>query len=216
MPGFFIAIVAVGSWNLHPDYEAILFDFDGVLADTEPIHYECWKTIFDEVGIACPRDRYDREFIGMSDRNMITMLAEEHDLEPATILQHHPRKKEMFRARVADGSLITDDVRSLIGKLIEFRLGVVTSSGRQEIEPVLIAAGIRDRFSTVVYGSDVQNLKPAPDPYLLAGDRLGITRALVVEDSEAGLLSARAAGFDVVHVVRQSEMCNLVMQRLFG
>jgi beta-phosphoglucomutase-like phosphatase (HAD superfamily) len=82
----------------------------------------------------------------------------------------------------------------------------VTSSGQTEVEPILINAGLRDYFQAAVYGGDVKRHKPAPDPYLLAMEKLGVRTALVVEDSDAGEASARAAGLDVLRVRTPAEM----------
>src|SRR5260370_9815433 len=81
-----------------------------------------------------------------------------------------------------------------------FNLVVVSSSGRREVEAALESAGILRYFQALVCGKEVLNLKPAPDPYLRAAELLGAARPLVVEDSEAGVASGRAAGFDVLRV----------------
>jgi beta-phosphoglucomutase len=73
---------------------------------------------------------------------------------------------------------------------------------------------LRGYFETLVCGRDVLNQKPAPDPYLLAAERLASRRPLVVEDSEAGVESARAAGFDVIRVNAPSEVSEAVWARL--
>jgi beta-phosphoglucomutase-like phosphatase (HAD superfamily) len=81
-----------------------------------------------------------------------------------------------------------------------YRMAVVSSSACDEIEPLLEGAGLRQYFDTVVGGGDVKKHKPDPEPYRLAATRLGVDRAVVLEDSEAGLASGRAAGFDVIAV----------------
>src|SRR3954462_13192462 len=81
-----------------------------------------------------------------------------------------------------------------------YRMAVVSSSSCQEIEPLMVRAGLRDYFETVVGGGDVTNQKPNPEPYLLAASRLGVTRAVVLEDSQAGMAAGRAAGFQVLQV----------------
>ena len=102
----------------------------------------------------------------------------------------------------------------LLPQLHEYQLGVVTSSGQSEVEPLLQDAGLHGLFRTMVYGGDVKQLKPAPDPYLLAVKKLGVRTALVVEDSDAGEASARAAGLDVLRVRTQPEMPALLRRRL--
>jgi HAD superfamily hydrolase (TIGR01509 family) len=79
---------------------------------------------------------------------------------------------------------------------------------------LLAAGGIRRHFDTLVCGEDVQHHKPAPDPYLLAARRLGVRSALVVEDSEPGMASGRAAGFEVVAVKGPADLQEQVLGRL--
>jgi HAD superfamily hydrolase (TIGR01509 family) len=81
-----------------------------------------------------------------------------------------------------------------------YKLAVVTSSARTEIEPALVTGRIRECFQELVCGKEVDNLKPAPDPYLRAAKLLSSKKPLVIEDSDAGVTSARAAGFEVLRI----------------
>jgi HAD superfamily hydrolase (TIGR01509 family) len=198
-------------------YEAILFDFDGVLVDSEPVHWQCWNEILASFGAFLDWDRYCSECIGVSDRDMIARLCAQFDPPLAfdDVWAQYPHKKELFRGRMAKAGAIGDDVITLVRELrAKHLLAVVTSSGRREVEPVLELSGILPHLTTAVYGSDVQRLKPAPDPYLLAVQRLGVQKALVVEDSAAGLAAGRAAGLDVLHIPSQECMCGVVREAL--
>jgi HAD superfamily hydrolase (TIGR01509 family) len=93
-------------------------------------------------------------------------------------------------------------------------MAVVSSSSCTEIEPMLVAARLRAYFETIVGAESVKRYKPAPDPYLVAAARLGSRAPLVVEDSEAGIASGRAAGFAVLAVKSPAEVPALVGQRL--
>jgi HAD superfamily hydrolase (TIGR01509 family) len=90
----------------------------------------------------------------------------------------------------------------------------VSSSGRDEIEPILKLAGVRACFRTLVCREDVTQYKPAPDPYLRAAEVLQARRALVVEDSQAGIASGKAAGFDVLEVPECASMPELLRNYL--
>jgi HAD superfamily hydrolase (TIGR01509 family) len=103
----------------------------------------------------------------------------------------------------------------LAGLHQSYKLAVVSSSSCAEIEPLLIAGGLRTHFDTVVGGEQVKRHKPKPEPYLLAAARLGVTRALVLEDSAAGIASGRAAGFEVLAVERPADVPDLLRQRLY-
>ncbi|MBV8820427.1 MAG: HAD family hydrolase, partial [Acidobacteriaceae bacterium] len=125
----------------------------------------------------------------------------------------YPRKKQMFRERMLEAGAIAPEVVELLRALHpEYLLAVVTSSNEVEVRPILERAGILPLLTATVYGGDVVNLKPAPDPYLLAAERTGTRNALVVEDSAPGIASGRAAGLDVLEIHSQSDMCRLVAE----
>jgi HAD superfamily hydrolase (TIGR01509 family) len=94
----------------------------------------------------------------------------------------------------------------LITGLKDYRLAVVSSSDVSEIEPPLVASGIRAELAALVTASHVQKHKPDPEPYLLAARLLKAERPLVVEDSPTGIASATAAGFDVLRVENPAAM----------
>ena len=189
--------------------EAIIFDFDGVLVDSEPVHYQCWLEILSGHGVTLDWETYEAHCIGVSDRAMLEMLCRKASgpLEFDKLWSDYPRKKELFRERMMHADAIAGAVRKLIDDLRPaYKLAVVTSSGRREVEPILQNAAILEKLDTVVYGDDVMNLKPAPDPYLLAVERLGVSRAVAIEDSQAGIASARAAGLEVIELRRQGDL----------
>ena len=199
-------------------YDSILFDFDGVLADTEPIHWSCWAETLAPLSIVLPWDTYRANCIGVADHDMVVFLASlaTRPVEVESLRPHYATKKKLFRQRIGEANPCSDETVELIRSLGEYRLAVVTSSGRLEVEPVLDRAGIGPHLGAVVYGEDVKRHKPAPDPYLLAAARLGAVRPLVVEDSTAGVASARAAGFDVVQVSTPAEVASMVRLKLKG
>jgi len=191
-----------------PHYEAILFDFDGVLVDSEPVHFECWRDILKPFGIQLDWTTYCEQGIGVSDRELLALLGT-RTIPPVNVevlIAEYPRKKELFRSRMLEKPAFSEDVLKLISALSGHLLAVVTSSGRTEVEPVIAAAGILGNFQAAVYGGDVRRLKPAPGPYLLAVERLGVSRALVVEDSDAGEASGKAAGLEVLRIHSQRNM----------
>jgi beta-phosphoglucomutase len=197
-------------------YDAILFDFDGVLVDSEPVHFECWLEILESFGMRMDWETYRTHGIGVSDRALMSMLCERAGRPEVVdrLLAEYPRKKEMFRSRMLERQLIPAEVLALLPELHDYQLAVVTSSGQSEVEPLLREAGIHGLFRTVVYGGDVKQLKPAPDPYLLAMKKLGARTALVVEDSDAGEASGHAAGLDVLRVSSPLEMPELLRDRI--
>jgi len=184
-------------------WDALLFDFDGVLADTEPVHYDCWREILEPYGIQLNWDFYAKECVGVSDRRMIERLSAERTppIPFDELWQESHRKQLMFRSRLQSQPPFLSSTLELIRDLsADYKLAVVSSSGRMEVEDPIVRAGIRPCFQAFVCGREVANLKPAPDPYLRGAELLGATKPLVVEDSDAGVASARAAGFDVLRV----------------
>jgi beta-phosphoglucomutase len=184
-------------------YDAILFDFDGVLADTEPVHFACWKEVLEPLGIHLNWPFYQERCIGVSDRLMVERLAAER-IPPLPLDQAIPAyhsKLGIFRAKIEANPPFLAETVSMVRRVCSvYRLAVVSSSGRPEVEEPIERAGFRDCFHAFVCGKEALNLKPSPDPYLRAAELLGATRPLVVEDSDAGVESARAAGFDVLRV----------------
>lgn len=197
-------------------HEALLFDFDGVLVDSEPIHFGCWQEILGPFGIDLDWPTYSEHCIGITDRAMLAFLCSLK--EPAgdieALAAEYPRKKDLFRERMSAIG-IAADVRELIRDLkAEYRVGVVTSSNIREVGVILEGAGLMPLLDTLVHGGEVNRHKPAPDPYLLAMERIGTGKALAIEDSCAGLASARAAGLPVLAIPQASQMCTLVREYL--
>jgi len=198
-------------------FDSILFDFDGVLADTEPVHCACWAEVLAPEGIALEWEIYRQRYVGIDDREMLRLLIAEQrpQLPWEELWKLYPAKKDLFRARVVAAPPFDPALGEFLGTLAgRYALAVVSSSSCREIEPMLEAGGLRRWFQTVVGGEDVKRHKPAPDPYLLAAERLGVRTPLVVEDSEPGIASGRAAGFAVLAVAKAADTPDLVRRRL--
>jgi HAD superfamily hydrolase (TIGR01509 family) len=193
-------------------YDSVLFDFDGVLADTEPIHWRCWRETLAPLEIELTWETYCANCIGVADRNMLAFLATlaSRPVEVEALRPHYATKKELFRRKIGEADPCPAETVELIRSLGGYRVAVVTSSGRLEVAPVLERAGLIPYLAAMVFGEDVTRHKPAPDAYLLAAKRVGAARPLVVEDSAAGIESARAAGFDFVRVGSPREVAAMV------
>ncbi len=197
-------------------FKAIFFDFDGVLLDTEPVHWACWAEVLAPAGLTLTWEYYRDQCIGIDDRDMLRTMARQSDppYDWDSLWALYPAKKQLFQERMAAPAFEA----SLAGMLPvlhrQFKLAVVSSSSCSEIEPLLVRGGIREHFDTVVGGGDVKTQKPSPEPYLLAATRLCVDTALVLEDSAAGIASGRAAGFEVIPVRHPTEVAGLLRQRL--
>lgn len=200
-----------------PEFDAILFDFDGVLVDSEPVHYACWRDALSEIGVTLTWDFFQEQCVGLDDRSMMALLAARSNPPRAfeELWARHPAKKELFRARMLADPPFAPGLAELLGGLrAQYKLALVTSSSRAEVDPVLAAGGLASCFDAMVCGRDAGALKPAPEPYLLAAKLLGAARPLAVEDSQPGLASARAAGFPVVAVPNAAGMPEAVLRAL--
>jgi len=199
------------------EFEAILFDFDGVICDTEPVHWACWAGVLEPAGVVLDWEFYRDRCIGIDDREMLRMMAQRSDppRDWESLWALYPAKRDVFRTRMIDSPPFPAGLSGFLeGLRGHYKLAVVTSSGRTEIEPVLRTGGLLGYFDTLVCAGDSPRHKPAPDPYLLAAERLQARRALVVEDSDAGIASGHAAGFEVLPIRNPADMPELVSRRL--
>lgn len=185
-------------------FGAYLFDCDGTLADTMPLHYRAWRATLDPLGADFPEDLlYDLG--GTPTRRIVELLNQSQGLNLPTV-EVARKKSETFVALLAEARPI-DEVMQLARRAIEAseKVAVVTGSTRWVVERILAAIGAGDLFSTVVTSEDVTHGKPAPDGYLEAARRLGVPadECLVFEDTRTGLEAATAAGMQSVFVPRR-------------
>jgi len=199
-----------------PGFDAILFDFDGVLVDSEPLHYACWAEVLAPFGVDFQWEFYREHYIGIDDRDMLHRIAAAASppLDWRSLWARYPAKKALFERKM-ERPPFPPELPGLLATLHgQYRLAVVSTSARVEIEPPLQAGKLRGYFDALVTGEDVERRKPAPDPYLLGARLLGAQRPLVVEDSPAGIASGQAAGFEVLAVASASAMPAALMERL--
>lgn len=200
-----------------PLFDSILFDFDGVLLDSEPVHWACWAQVLAPLGVTLTWEFYRDYCIGIDDREMLRMMASQSDppKDWNVLWEQYPAKQVLFRKRMEKNPPFHQTLHGLLTELHqEYALAVVSSSACGEIDPLLVAGGLRSFFGTVVGGGDVQKHKPEPEPYLLAAQRLGVKNPLVLEDSAAGLASGRAAGFEVLQIPHPARVAELLRKRL--
>ena len=188
--------------------QAILFDHDGTLVDSEPSHLAIWNEVLEPLGVTIPEPLYKDLYAGMPTPANAVDIAERFglDVAPAELAE---RKAEATRAFLAARPFpLMPGTREVLDRLqaAGLRLAVVTGAARDATRASLAGHGILDRFETVVTADDVAFSKPAPDCYLLAARQLGVSpsECVAIEDSEHGLQAAADA--DVPCVVKPTPM----------
>jgi len=180
-------------------FRAVVFDFNGTLSDDEPILYAIYAEMFAELGRPLDERDYYRELAGHTEEEIFRRWTGRDDPELVA------DRIERYRARVFDGSTVDAEVRASVHyAAARGPVGIVSSAAREEIEPVIAAAGLGGVFQVIVSAEAVTRGKPDPEAYERAARLLGVPAAetLAFEDSEAGVASAKAAGMHVVALTR--------------
>lgn len=189
-------------WTASPDIAALIFDCDGTLADTMPIHYRAWTTMLDRYGIPFSEEKF-YSLGGMPTARIIRILSEETGVVVTDVEVMVHEKESAFLLHLETVEAIHPVLQ--IADQHRGRLPMAVASGgyRKVIEQTLLRIGVSDWFDTVVCAEDTPRHKPEPDVFLEAARRLGIadpTRCVVFEDTDIGLEAASRAGmlgFDV-------------------
>jgi beta-phosphoglucomutase len=180
----------------------IIFDFDGVLVDSEPIRYKAGARALEEIGISLTWERFLTVWLGRTDQaGLRDILGDRYEADVRRVVA---RRNALYEEWLDEVPPYADAVRC-VGRLPGgIRLAVATGSRRIEVERILHRLGWLRRFQAIVAAEDYRNAKPAPDPFLEAARRMGLPPAscLVVEDSPAGVAAAGAGGMSVLAVDR--------------
>ena len=186
---------------------AVIFDFDGVLVDSEPSHFRALRDCLALEGVALDERDYRTNLLAYDDHTAIRIALERAGIEVdlARVARAVERKAACYD-RELDRVEWFPGARQLVEEL-ECPVAISSGARRDEIERILEVAGLRERFATLVSADDVDHTKPHPAPYLaacadLAAEESGLTPAecVVFEDSPPGIASARSAGMRVIAV----------------
>ncbi|MGY4015604.1 HAD family hydrolase [Aeromonas molluscorum] len=183
-----------GANPLFEQYDALIFDMDGTLVDSMPLHLDAWQITSDEFQLA-----FDRELVnsygGIPTRKIVAMLAEQQgvtiDVEAFT-----RRKIALYLQHISEVSVfptMAELVKAQYGKI---PMGIGTGAPRDQAQQILHTTGLAAFIPVLVSADDVQNHKPNPDTFLKVAELLGVDphRCLVFEDTEIGIQAGKAAG----------------------
>ena len=191
---------------------AVIFDFDGIIVDTEPLHYKAFQEILVPLGLGYSWTDYLRHYIGFDDRDAFreAFRAGERALDEHSLQLVIGEKAAAFQRIIAAGVEaypgVVELIRAVAGNL---PLGLCSGALPSDIEPILRQLGINGIFDAVVTAADVEASKPDPASYTLAVARLQAAypaheippvNCLAIEDTPAGIASARGAGLQVLAV----------------
>jgi len=183
----------------HP--KALIFDCDGTLADTMPLHWRAWQTVTQRHNLVFPEDRF-YALGGVPTRDIVRMLAKEQarpDIDPLQIA--HEKEEAYFSLfeHVGPVEEVVAIARAHCGLL---PMGVASGGSKHAITKVLTQLGIVDWFDAIVTNEDVKNQKPAPDIFLEAARQLGVDPQFcrAFEDTDLGLTAIRAAGMEAIDI----------------
>ncbi|MGB0122645.1 MAG: HAD-IA family hydrolase [Silvibacterium sp.] len=186
-------------------FEAYLFDCDGTIADSMPLHYAAWKQALSEHGCDFPEDLF-YAWGGMPVHEIIATLNQKHGLEmPVEAVA--VRKENLyydFLPRLTAVPEVLEVIETHHGNL---PFAVVSGSTRESVIASLESLKLLDKFNTLVCAGDYQRSKPDPEAFLMAAERLGVApqSCLVFEDTAMGIQAATAAGMASVKVLQPWE-----------
>lgn len=185
----------------------LVFDLDGVIVDSNPIHSLSWRVYLRRHGIEAPED-FDQKMFGRRNDEIVRGIFGA-DVDAAEVFRHGAAKEELYREMM--GPVLEEHLvlglRSFLDRHHDVPMGVATNAERANVDFVLGSGGLRRHFRVVLDGGQVARSKPDPEIYLRAAELLGLPPAncIVFEDSRAGVEAARAAGARVVALTTTHE-----------
>jgi len=205
--------------------QMVVFDFDGIIVDTEPAHFEIFRQILAEEGIILTWGQYCARYLAFDDQEFFTQVLRDNGRkrEKEKIAELMERKRANFAGYLAGNCFILPGVRELLFALRDEGIACSLCSGSfiSEIEFVLQKGGIRDYFGIIVGAEDVKSCKPNPEGYRLIvrranqqleeGAKFAPGRCVAIEDSIGGIAAAKGAGLKCLAVTNSYPAAELGM-----
>lgn len=191
--------------------EALFFDCDGVIVDTEPVHYRSFIEVLRPFGISFDYDTYRKKYIGFDDRDGFREVLREHNFEPEPqllerLIEEKNERILKYASQVKPFDGVADFIRAT--KALKVGLALVSGALRNEVMAFLHSVGLKNLFDIFVTAEDVKRSKPDPESYILAkrklemllGKNLPPEKCVVFEDTPSGIEAAKKAGLPVIAV----------------
>ena len=210
--------------------KAIIFDFDGVITDSEILHFRAFNRVLEQYGIEITIKDYYKKYLGLTDVDCLTLVAKRNkiNLDDEGIKNLVKQKNKIFAQMAKSEGQIIEGVRDFLQMLKQNNVPMAICSGalRAEIELILEQAKLRDFFTVIVSAEQVKKGKPHPDGFLLTLQKLnqcviparaGIQnpilaeQCIVIEDSHWGLEAAKKAGMHTIAVTTSYDADQLIL-----
>jgi beta-phosphoglucomutase len=202
------------------DYEAIIFDFDGVFLDSEPLHYEACYTIFNDIGINISYEEFTEKYLGLADREMFPLIFRHNNYHVnSDEINSFIKQKVINYIDIIENKDDLPLIRGLekyIAYLAEQNKKIAICSGPARNEIMSVLKNLKDNyltnhFNTIIASEDVTQGKPSPEGYLLTARKLNVSpdKCLVIEDSPHGIMAAKNAGMNVIALLTTQSKDNL-------
>jgi HAD superfamily hydrolase (TIGR01509 family) len=200
---------------------AVIFDFNGVIVDDEPVHFRAFQTVLEEEGISLTESDYYARYLGMDDRGCFraTYRASGRVLDDFTLKQLIERKARYYQTLIREGVVLFPGVANLVATLARsLPLAIASGALRHEIEDILQRTGLGAHFPVIVSAEDVQDGKPDPEIFRRALELINRPernpavlpeQCLIVEDSKDGILAAKRAGMKCLAVTNSHPASHL-------
>jgi beta-phosphoglucomutase-like phosphatase (HAD superfamily) len=199
---------------------AVVFDFDGVIADTEPLHLKAAQRALAAAGMRLDATAYYERYLGFDDAGLFRALATDIgvDLDAKSVATLVEDKSRVLESLIDDGSVLFAGIRDCIERCAaHVPLAIASGALAHEVDDILRRTGLRHVFQAVVGAGDTPRSKPEPDPYARAVELLRVgslqdlepAQCVAIEDSPWGLQSARSAGLRCVAVAHTYSVAKL-------
>ncbi len=192
--------------------KAVIFDFDGVIADSEPCHFTATNEALAGFGIQLKKQDYYADYLGFTDYELFEAVGKKHktDYKGVSIEQLVEQKAKAFEKLIKQHGHLIDGIAELIEQLKKDKIKIAVNSGASLADIKIMLAGVafENSFDVIVSADDITNGKPDPQSYLLTLERLNAVsdspisakQCVVLEDSRWGIISAKKAGMYVIAV----------------